>query len=220
MANCPKCNSEIPDSATECPACGEKVAHGDTQENMANGQKCDSENPDSATECPASGEKVIRGDTLEKIVTKTTTWQKIVIVVGFFIILAIAFSFEGAKNREDQAAQKIFSTPLGDIIKNYVASTGLGKQFGAPTVRMKAGTNYGNVYLEFPRGPLSQKQASVFAQMVCASLAKTYVNKGYMPRNLRVYIICKLADGRRLLYGRAVYNGSFDRLSWQPAAPK
>lgn len=169
------------------------------------------------SESPVSGEKIIRGDTLEKVMTKTTTWQKIVIIVGFFVLLAIAFTFEGAKNREDADAQKIFTSPLEKIIGDYVSETGLGQQFGRPTVRFKAGTNFGDVYIEFPSGPLTQRQASIFGQMVCASLAKTYVAKGYMPRNVRVHVLCKLPDGRRLLYGQAFYNGSFDRLVWENA---
>lgn len=185
---------------------------------MADCPECKAQVPDEAGECPHCGAKIIRGDSLEKIAVKTTTWQKVVIAAGIIVLIGIAFTFENAGQRENRAAYADFERPLAKIIRDYTAQTGIGREFGLPGVKFDATTKTGNVYLEFPSGPMGRQQAKVFAQMICASLAKTYVAKGYMPRRLLVYISCLLPDGRQLIYGRAVYNGDLDKLSWENAA--
>lgn len=183
---------------------------------MAICPECKTEIPDSATTCPNCGKRVIRGDSLASVPGKITLWQKIVIAVSIIILIIIGLTFQHAEERENRAAQINFTEPVETIIGAAASQSGLGKKFGLPAYNLKAETKYAEIFLEFPRGPLTNEQASLFAMAVCGSLARAYVAKGYMPRHLTVHIAS--ASPNKIYYGQAVFDGDKGDLFWQPAS--
>ena len=180
-----------------CPSCQGKVEEG-------------------ASACPKCG-KAIPASALENIPTRTSGWQKLVIVVSVLLLIVIAFTFYGAEKREDAAAQAIFSQQVAGIVQTVSSQSGLGERFGVPGFTVKATPKAAEVVLAFPSGPLNQAQASMYGNAVCASLAQAYVRKGYMPRQLRV-VVAGEQPGGRAVYGQSVYNGNIDALGWEPAS--
>lgn len=182
---------------------------------MSTCPECNNQIPETTEKCPHCGRQVIPGDTLEQIPTKTTHWQQFIIAISVIILIAIGFTYQHAEERENLAAQTTFYAPLANIVRIAAEHSGLGRQYGIPTLRLKAQTKSAQAYLAFPSGPLSEEQAAVFGQAVCAALARTYVQKGYMPRELMVNVSSRQPTD--INYGTAVYNGNRDRLGWQSA---
>lgn len=174
---------------------------------------------DPATEaCPHCGEKVIPASSLEKISTKTTGWQKFVIAVSIVVLVAIGFTFQHASEREDAAAQGIFDKPAAAILSSIATRSNLAATYGNPAMQFTADTKSARMAIDFPSGPMPVRQARAIARTVCESLARLYVDKGYMPRMLYVSIACNGPNGSRIHYGQAVYDGNRDAMSWEPAA--
>lgn len=165
------------------------------------------------------GERVIPADELENVPKRTTTWQKIVIAVSVVILIIIAFTYREARDREDRAAMGILAKPVAAMIDTYASTHGLVRVFGLPRHSLLADPEGAKVSIDFPGGPIAQRQAAAFAGSVCTSLAREYVDKGYMPRHLEVIINSIRPDGQKHAYGKAVFNGDHDRLLWVPMAP-
>lgn len=184
---------------------------------MANCPECNSQVNEDAQKCPYCGRKIIPGDELEKLPQKITAWQKIVIAVSVVILVAIGLTYQGAEDRENAAAQKNFSEPVAEIIKAVSDESGLVKTFGLPQWKLTAETKSAELWITFNnRGFLKGDQAALFGRAVCASLARTYVQKGYMPRSLTVWVTSRADQNKRAVYGKAVFNGNFDTLAWIP----
>lgn len=182
---------------------------------MAECPECKAQIVDGEERCPLCGAKMIPADSLERIATKTSTWQKVVIAVSVIILIAIAFTFDDAEKRENAATEQNIALPLTRQIRAYIARTAVARQYGVPVVNISALTKTADVTIEFPRGPLAQQQASGLARIVAATLAKTYVEKGYIARRLSVWISSTLPGGKQYVYGRAIYDGNTDKLEWQ-----
>lgn len=185
---------------------------------MAYCPECKGKIEDNVEFCSHCGKRIIAGDTLEKIVTKTSTWQKIIIAVGVIILIAIGFTFQGAEKREDESAQRLFEGPTREIVKNFSEHSGLTSMYGEPQFRLTAETHGAQLTILYPQGQMSNLQASVLGQAICTALARTYVDKGYAPRNMSVTIASKTGD-KAYIYGKAVLNGNLDKLMWVPEAP-
>lgn len=187
---------------------------------MAVCQNCKAQVADGAKTCPMCG-KEIAANTLENIQTETGGWQKFIIIVTIILLIAIGFTYYGAEDREDKASQQIFSAQMPRIVQTAALQSGLARVYGMPGWQIAADPKAATVILHFPSGPLTQAQASQIGQMVAADLAQTYVNKGYMPRNLRV-VVGGTQPGGNAVYGQALYNGDYGEpgtaLSWQPAS--
>ncbi|WP_165079450.1 MULTISPECIES: hypothetical protein [unclassified Desulfovibrio] len=170
--------------------------------------------PNSATPEAArkDGTRNIPADELEKIPTRTSPWQWAVIIVAAVILIAIGLTFRGAEERENKAAMQNLGAPFTAIVQEQAAALGLT----APKMDLQIATKAADVSLDFP-GAIGADKARDFAVAVCAGLARTYVNKGYMPRDLAVHVMTTLADGARAVYGKAVFNGNLDQLLWEPA---
>lgn len=184
---------------------------------MAECPKCKENISDSATYCEHCGERVIPGDELSGAPEKITTWQKIVIVVAVLGLIAIGLTFREAEKRENVAAQKTFSNPLESVVYDEARLSGLSSAYGEPLITMNAETGKALVFIDFPKGPMSVRQASDFAMDICRKLARLYVQKGYMARALAVSISSGGKDGIQVHYGTAVYNGNVDIMGWEPA---
>lgn len=183
---------------------------------MPNCPSCGSSVEDGEKNCPNCGH-AIPASSLENIPDKTTGWQKFVIVVGAILLVVIAFTFYGAEKRENAACQEIFSQQAPAIIQNVAFQSGLGRIFGIPAYQIKARPKEAQMVVDFQYGPLTQEQASLFGNGVCAALAQSYVRKGYIPRHLRV-VVAGQQPGGRVVYGASIYNGNIDALGWEPAA--
>lgn len=184
---------------------------------MKNCTECNSQLEDDATHCHICGKKVIPATNLEKIALQTSTWQKIVIIVGAIVLIAIAFTFLGAGKREQQAAQRNFGPSVTEIINDAADQTGVAHAFGKPTHMLSAGTKSADIRIHFPTGPMHEVQAKRFAERVCEIVARTYVKKGYIPRALSVTVSSAVLGGRNFIYGTAYYDGDKDQLVWQSA---
>lgn len=185
---------------------------------MATCPDCNSLVPDSSKNCPNCGADIIPASTLEKISTKTTTWQKILIILSIIILIAIGFTFDGAEKREDEAAQNSFARPVAEIIASAATHSGLANIYGIPGHTLKADTKSAEIFLQFPGGPLSARQAQFFGNSVCGMVARSYVNKGYMPRQITVAVASTTPNGQMMVYGTSHYNGNTDTMTWQPEA--
>lgn len=183
---------------------------------MARCPDCNAKIDASVKACPYCGKEVIPASFLETIPTKTTTWQKIVIIFSIIILIAIAFTFLGAEKREDLASQDVFKAPVSQLVEAAATHSGLGKIFGLPDLSLKADPKNAEISIVFPSGPLSAAQAQNFASYISGMTARTYVDKGYMPRQITVSISSQIPDGRVFTYGKAIYNGDQDFISWQP----
>lgn len=181
---------------------------------MAYCQKCEGKISDGETQCPHCGEKIIPADQLEKLPGKITGWQKFVIAVSIVILVAIALTFQGAEQREDRAAEENFIGTTRSIIYAVSEHGGLTAQFGQPEFKLVAKTHGARVYIEFPRGGLTQGEASMLGQSVAASLARAYVKKGYAPRHIEVTIASRLSNRRVIYYGTSFFNGDTGKLYW------
>lgn len=169
--------------------------------------------PESAKMCPRCGQWAVPASEIENVPTRTSRWQKIVIVISVIILIAIGLSFRGAEERENQAAQKELAAPLASLVA--AQATALGLQ-GSPRLDLKIATKAADVFVNFP-APLGSDKARDFALSVCAGLARTYVDKGYMPRALAVHVGTLMSDGALASYGKAIFNGNLDQLAWEPA---
>ena len=154
----------------------------------------------------------IPADELEAVPTRTSPWQWVVIIVAAAILIAIGLTFRGAEERENKAALNELSAPFTAIVQQQAATLGLA----APKMDLNIATKTADVSLDFP-GAIGADKARDFAVAVCAGLARTYVKKGYMPRDLAVHVATTLADGARAVYGKAIFNGNLDQLLWEPA---
>ncbi|MDE7372111.1 MAG: hypothetical protein K2N07_10325 [Desulfovibrio sp.] len=177
------------------------------------------QSPNSATPTPETAKKSPKGGTwnipateLEEVPTRTSPWQWAVIIVAAVILIAIGLTFRGAEERENKAALQNLGAPFTAIVQEQAAALGLT----APKMDLQIATKTADVNLDFP-GAIGADKARDFAVAVCAGLARTYVNKGYMPRDLAVQVMTTLADGARAVYGKAVFNGNLDQLLWEPA---
>lgn len=179
---------------------------------MAICPSCKTEVLDTARHCPKCGRQIIPADELENVPKKTSTWQKVVIALSVVILIAIGFSFQGAEDRENKAAQENFSQPVEKIVRDIAAQTGLAQQYGLPAWKLKAETKTAAVAVDFPNASLTAEQAAAYGQGVCAALARVYVAKGYMPRQLTVTV----GSGPKV-YGQSVYNGNIDAIGWEAA---
>lgn len=177
---------------------------------------CHEQLPDSAKMCPRCGKWIVPASELEDVPTKTSLWQKIVIVAALIILVAIGLTFRGAEERENQAAQKDLSAPLAAIITKQIETLGLGS---SPKAELAIETKRADVRINFP-AMISAKKAEDFGLAVCAGLARVYVDKGYMPRALAVEVGSLLPDGALATYGRAIFNGNLDALGWEPATAR
>ena len=184
---------------------------------MAYCPDCNGKISENSTECPHCGKKIIPADSIEKLPGKLTPWQWCFIAISIIILIFIAFTFEDAEQREDYAAQENFIAPTANIISAVSEHGGLTALFGQPQFKLRAKTHGASVYIEFPRGALSQAQAKMLGQSVAASLAKTYVKKGYAPRNLEVTVVSRLTNQRVINYGKSVFYGDRGKLYWIPA---
>ena len=169
---------------------------------------------ESAKMCPECGKWVIPADELEDVPTKMSRWQKIFIAVSVIVLIAIGLTFRGAEERENAAAEKVLGAPFTAIVQQQAGALGVD----APRMDLKIATKTADVSLDFP-GAIGADKARDFAVAVCAGLARTYVDKGYMPRDLAVHVMTTLADGARAVYGKAIFNGNLDQLLWEPAKP-
>ncbi len=183
---------------------------------MATCPSCQAKVEEGAGSCPKCG-RVIPASQLENIPVQTSGWQKFVIVVTVILLVIIAFTFYGAEKREDVAAQQIFSQQMPELVQSVALQSGLGNVFGIPSYSIQAKPKAAEVVLSFPSGPLTQAQAAMAGNAVCARLAQIYVRKGYMPRHLRV-IVTGDQPGGRAVYGQSIYNGNIDALGWEPAS--
>lgn len=183
---------------------------------MAMCPSCKAKVGDQEKTCPMCG-RDIPASTLENIQTQTSGWQKFVIAVVVLLLIVIGFTFYQAEDREDRAAQGIFKPQVERIIQTVATQSGISQRFGMPAYQLVAQPKVAEVMLIFPSGPLSQAQAAQVGRGVCSSLARTYVNKGYMPRYLRV-VVAGSQPGGQAVYGQAVYNGNLDTLAWEPAS--
>lgn len=174
---------------------------------------CNEPLPESARMCPKCGQWAVPANEIENVPTRTSRWQKIIIVVSVIILIAIGLSFRGAEERENQAAQKELSAPLAALVAAQATALGLP---GSAELDLKIATKAADVFVDFP-APLGSDKARNFALSVCAGLAKTYVDKGYMPRALAVHVGTVMTDGARASYGKAIFNGNLDQLAWEPA---
>ncbi len=177
--------------------------------------ECKNEIPDSEQKCPYCGKNVIAAQILEDVPVKTTAGQKIFIAASIIILIIIGLTYQSASKRENLAAQNNFYAPVKSIIGAATEHSGLGKAFGMPTFTLEAQTKSAEVSIAFPTGPMEQGEASVFARAVCIALARTYVDKGYMPRSIVVKIYSR--QPHEIVYGSAVYDGNHDTLAWRPA---
>lgn len=168
--------------------------------------------PESAKMCPKCGKWVLPADELENVPTRTSRWQKIFIALSVIVLIAIGLTFRGAEERENAAAQKDLGAPLVHLVQQQSAALGLG----VPKVDLQIATKTADVTLDFPAA-IGADKARDMAVAVCAGLARTYVEKGYMPRGLAVHVATTLADGARAVYGKAIFNGNLDQLAWEPA---
>ena len=184
---------------------------------MARCPDCKARIDSSVKECPYCGKELNSATLLEKLPDKTTTWQKILIILAIIILIAIAFTFMGAEKREDAAAQRNFNVPISQIIDSAAAHSGLGRLYGMPEHRLDATPKTAEISIVFPGGPLNPAQAQAFASHVAGMAAREYVRKGYMPRQITVAIASRTPDGRLVPYGKALYNGDKDFISWQGA---
>lgn len=173
---------------------------------------CNAPLPESARMCPKCGKWVIPADEIEDVPTKTSAWQKFVIVVSVIILIAIGLTFKGAEERENLAAQKEMAAPLEALVKEQTTTLGLQD----PKLAMQIATKTANVVADFPTA-IGRDKARDFALAVCVGLARTFVKKGYMPRGLAVQVGTTLADGASASYGKAIFNGNLDNLVWEPA---
>lgn len=187
---------------------------------MANCPECNAKISDDAESCEYCGKKIYTGKELGSAPHKITTWQIVVIVISIFILIAIGLTFQEAEKRENRAAQATFSSPVEAIIDTAAQRSGLSSAYGKPEITLSAQTKRAIVYIDFPRGPMTPAQASQFALDICGAMARTYVQKGYMPRALAVSISSAGKDGVQVHYGAAVYNGDVDILGWEPASGK
>lgn len=183
---------------------------------MARCPDCKAKIDASVKECPYCGKEVIPASLLETIPTKTTTWQKVVIIFSIIILIAIGFTFLGAEKREDRASQNIFSAPVSQLIAQAALHSGLGHLFGMPGHTLEADPKNAKISIIFPSGPLSAEQAQKFANYISGMVARTYVDKGYMPREVTVSISSTNPEGNLFTYGKSVYNGNKDFITWQP----
>lgn len=184
---------------------------------MATCPECKAQISENATHCEYCGKRVVEGDTLSNVPKKITLWQKIVIVIGAFIIIAIGFTYKDAKTRENAAAQANFNHPSEEIAYTAAQNLGLMSAYGKPAITARFETNKGIIFVDFPKGPMSSSTAADFGLAVCRSLAQTYVSKGYMPRALAVSVSSAGKEGTHIHYGTAVYNGNVDIIGWEPA---
>lgn len=184
---------------------------------MATCPNCEASIHEGAEECPKCGKRVIPASSLETISVKTTGWQKFVIIVTIILLVLIGITFQSAENREDEAAQRTFSQPVARIVSDAAVHLGLAQSFGMPDHKLKAETKDARVFIIFPRVGLSQEQASSVGQSIAALLARTYVQKGYMPRHITVTVASATARRKPMIYGKAIYNGNIDALGWEAA---
>lgn len=167
--------------------------------------------PEAAGEGPKAGNRNIPADELEKVPTRTSPWQWAVIIVAGLVLIAIGLTFRGAEERENAAAQKELATPLVNLVQQQLAAMRLP----GPKVGLEIATKAADVFVDFP-APIGGDRARNFALAVCAGLARAFVEKGYMPRDLAVHVGAILPDGARAAYGTAVFNGNLDQLGWEP----
>ena len=179
--------------------------------------ECSASVEDSAENCHICGKRLIPASKLEKIDLVTTTWQKLVIIVGAVVLIAIAFTFLGAGKREQEAAQKNFEPTVTEIINSAANQTGMVQAFGQPRHMLSAGTKSADIRVHFPTGPMHEIQAKRFAERVCEIVARVYVRKGYIPRALSVTVSSSVPGRRNLIYGTAYYDGDKDKMIWVPA---
>lgn len=184
---------------------------------MAVCPECKAQISDDANQCEYCGKEIYRGDKLSDVPKKITTWQKIVIVISIFILIAIGFSFKGAEKRENQAAQNKFANPAETLVADATTQLGLSSAYGTPSITTHFETNKGIVFVNFPLGPMTQTQASDFGLQVCRGLARAYVAKGYQPTALAVMVSSGGKNGTHIDYGAAVYNGNVDLIGWEPS---
>lgn len=181
---------------------------------MATCPECKADVPDSASRCPNCGARVIEGDKLESVPKKITLGQKIVIAISIVILIIIGFTYQNAEEREDNAAQNVFEDPAESVIVRTAAEMGMTKRYGEPVFSFDATPKSAEIRLLFPYGPLNRREAAIFGQTIAAQLARAYVEKGYMPRNLLVTISSGGPAGQEVNYGAAVYDGNKDVLRW------
>lgn len=174
---------------------------------------CNEPLPESAKMCPKCGQWGVPANEIEDVPTKTSRWQKIVILVSVIVLIAIGLSFRGAEERENQAAQKELAAPLAALVAAQATALGLP---GTPKLDLQIATKAADVFVDFA-APLGSDKAREFALSVCAGLARTYVDKGYMPRALAIHVGTVMTDGARASYGKAIFNGNLDQLLWEPA---
>lgn len=168
--------------------------------------------PEEAKKSPKGGNWNIPADELEEVPTRTSRWQWAVIIVAGLILIAIGLTFRGAEERENAAAQKVIGTPLTSLVQQQTAALGLA----APKLDLQIGTKTADVFMDFPAA-IGGDKARNLALAVCAGLARTFVDKGYMPRGLAVHVGTTLPDGAKASYGTAIFNGNLDQLGWEPA---
>ncbi|MBD5558415.1 MAG: hypothetical protein HDQ92_07720 [Desulfovibrio sp.] len=169
--------------------------------------------PEDPKKSPKGGNWNIPADELEEVPTKTSVWQWAVIIVAGLILIAIGLTFRGAEERENAAATQQLSTPLVNLVQQQTAALGLSE----PKVALNIATKAADVFVDFPAA-IGGEKARDLALAVCAGLARAYVEKGYMPRDLAVHVGTVLSDGARATYGTALFNGNLDQLGWEPVS--
>ena len=169
--------------------------------------------PGAAGKGPKDGNWNIPADELEAVPTRTSPWQWAVIIVAGLVLIAIGLTFRGAEERENAAAQKELSTPLVNLVQQQTAALGLSE----PKVALNIATKAADVFVDYPAA-IGAEKARNLALAVCAGLARAFVDKGYMPRDLAVHVGTTLPDGARAGYGTAVFNGNLDQLDWEPVS--
>ena len=183
---------------------------------MAYCPSCKGKVGENEKECPHCGKRIIPAESIEKMPSKISAWQWAVIAVSVIVLIFIGFTFKGAEQREDAAAQKNFADSTRAIIYAVSEHGGLTAEFGKPSFKLRAKTHSARVYIEYPDGPLTQEQARMIGQSVAASLARSYVKKGYAPRFLEVTVVSRLTNQRVINYGKSVFNGDKGDLFWVP----
>ena len=182
----------------KCPDCGKKVST-------------------TALSCPKCGHVVTEADK-SKAKGPMSLWKRIVLGAVIFAVIGSCFSNISDKQSKKEAEEQAVMAPLvKEVIQTSVQNAPGLKPYGTPT--FEANGDYAS--LTFPKGPMPDKMAELFARGLCTRIIRAYAKQGLHRRSFAVYIYTQavgVTGNKNLVhvYGSAEYSSSNDSVTWKP----
>ena len=185
----------------KCPDCGKKISL-------------------SAEKCPKCGRPVSDADRAAHAPKPLPLWKKLVNLAFVAVLVVGVGRCYWADKQESRALARDMEPRIAEIAGLNADNHGLTKKFGKPSCSVDFSGLGPSVWVDFPSGPMSARQAAAYSRDVCRAVAMAFLaaRKPAATVRVRVRTAARGETGARddlvNVYGVATWQSSNDSITW------